>query len=83
MRAQENGLMNHWMKEYRPNVVQCIHNTNGGSKKDSESSNVQKLSLNNLAVAFIALLTGYCVSLLVLIGEKFLFAIKKRKLATK
>jgi len=64
MRAQDNGLMNHWIKEYRPNIVQCIHNSNRGSKKKCGSSNVKKLSLNNLALAFIALLIGYFVSVL-------------------
>ena len=59
MQTQETGLMNYWMKEYRPNIGQCIHNTNeGGNRKSNESRKVQKLSLGNLAVIFVALLTG-------------------------
>lgn len=84
MQTQETGLMNYWMKEYRPNIGQCINNTNEGrNRKNSESREVQKLSLGNLAVIFVALLTGYFVSLLVLIGERFIFTIRETQARNK
>ncbi len=81
MRTREIGLMNHWMKQYRPNVGKCIHNTNEGriKKNNGESRETRKLSLKNLAVIFVALLIGYFVSLLVAIGERFLFAVHNRR----
>ena len=82
MRTREIGLMNHWMKDYRPNVGKCIHKTNEGrnKKKNGESRDeAKKLSLNNLAVIFVALSIGYFVSLLVLIGERFLFALRETR----
>jgi len=44
MRTREIGLMNHWMKEYRPNVGKCIHKTNEGrnKKKNGESRDEAK-----------------------------------------
>ena len=84
MQTQETGLMSYWMKEYRPNIGKCIHNTNdGGNRKNSESREVQKLSLGNLAVIFVALLTGYFVSILVLIGERSIFTIRETQARNK
>lgn len=80
MLTSETGLKNHWMKEYRPNIGQCIGNTNEGrDRKNSDIREVRKLSLSNLAVTFVALFTGYFVSLLVLIGERFLFAVRETR----
>ncbi len=66
-------LMNKWMNEYRPNIDKCLNNMNG------KSNNSPILSLSNLLVTFVSLMAGFIVSLLIFIGEVFIFAVRKTR----
>ncbi len=64
----ENGLMSLWGDWFRPIPGQCLGNIKTLKKAHTHAS-ISRLSLKNLTGAFVALLFGYCLSLLVYAGE--------------
>ena len=61
----EVGLMKKWTDQYQPKPYQCL-----GSNKKEKSGPPPRLSLQNLSGAFLILLFGSIVSIVLLVCEQ-------------
>jgi hypothetical protein len=72
MIMREAGLLNHWIKQVRPDVRRCLSKAKEKYNSSPETA-FSALSLKNLNGAFIILGIGYVTALFVFIGEHILF----------
>jgi len=72
MRTNEAGLlMKAWPRKFEPDVRRCT------SSKQDESSLSAALSLQELALAFLILASGYMLSFIFLLAEKIVYKHRK------
>jgi nitrogen fixation/metabolism regulation signal transduction histidine kinase len=69
LELQQTGIIDYWELWFRKMPGQCMANINSVSKKNRETQH-SSLSLKNLIGAFIVLLIGFSLSLLVFICEQ-------------
>ena len=69
----EAGLLNHWQDIYQPKPYKCLEMS---QQKDNDPRITAKITLKNFAVLFGMLLSGFFLSLIVLIFENWLAACK-------
>ena len=80
LRLKEAGLIDKWVSEYIPKDAKCWSSqkttttttNNGRNNKNAEP--YKPLSLDRLSGAFVVLLVGYCLALLVFAAEIFVNA---------
>lgn len=63
LRMQENGLLGKWVATFNPEAKECL------SKNNFKKTEKPRISLKNLTSAFILLIFGICVSLIVFFLE--------------
>lgn len=68
---REAGLLNHWIKQVRPDVRRCLSKAKEKYHSSPETE-FAALSLKNLKGAFIILGIGYVAAFLAFIGEKIM-----------
>jgi len=69
---RETGLLDHWIKEVRPDVRRCLSKAKEKYNSSPETA-FAALSLKNLNGAFIILGIGYVAAFFVFIGEQIMF----------
>jgi hypothetical protein len=66
MRMREAGLIDEWNKKFQPDARKCL-------LKSKKNHNLKPLDLGNLFGAFVVVAVGFLVSLVIFMGEQFLY----------
>jgi uncharacterized membrane protein SpoIIM required for sporulation len=67
---KQYGLVKHWEDKYYPQLDKCLGNSNKLEQNSNKKPLPQRISLNNLGGAFLALAIGYALALFVFIVER-------------
>ena len=70
MEMREFGLIEHWEKKFTPQPDECFD-------KYKEIPDKPRISLKNLSGAFVVLVVGFAIALLVILIEKIVYYHKK------
>lgn len=77
----EYGLLDLLVRQYNPEKnLFCFKKRKNEEKKIQSSSSKYRLSLKNLASAFIVLIIGYSISFVVFIGEVIIYRLRTRRI---
>ena len=74
----ENGLMNFWETWFRPIPPQCSANVKGQVEKGAKQPELRRLSLKNLTGAFVVLIVGISLSLVIFIQQQIHFSFTRK-----
>ena len=78
MKMEQFGLIDHWWRQYSPaDPKPCLSENIDKKKKDETNGNRKRLTLKDLSGAFVLLVAGYFLSLLVFIIERSIGRMKK------
>ena len=75
LRLKEAGLIDKWVSLYIPKDTKCSSKQKNNGNKGKKEEPYKPLSLSNLNGTFIVLLTGYSLAFVILLVEKYRYAI--------
>jgi len=73
---REAGLITYWYPKGLADVHQCVH-----TKKKGSIDDMDPLSLKGLTGAFLVIISGSLMTILIFLREKIYFILSKRKLS--